>query len=82
MHLRYGDDDKKWLDAHRCDICGKLFVEKKYVKTHKANVHEKQKVTFPCHLCKKELASKKYLTAHLEKKHKVKLGKNTIKTRP
>ena len=32
IHLRYGDDEKKRMDAHRCDICGKMFVDVKYVQ--------------------------------------------------
>ena len=32
MHLKYDDDDKKMLDQHRCDICGKIFVDISYVE--------------------------------------------------
>lgn len=67
VHLAYGDD-KNWLDRHRCDICQKLFVDKKYVETHKMSVHFKQR-TQECRYCNKMFTSVSALRHHKKRVH-------------
>ena len=45
---------------HECDICGKKYVDKKYLKVPQANVHGKGEVkSFSCELCARKFKQKR-----------------------
>jgi len=58
-----GKSEKSWIDRHRCDICGRLFMNVRYVEAHKNSVHFKQK-NFRCGICQKKFAYKKSVVQH------------------
>lgn len=64
----HGRNDKSWIDRHRCDICGRLFMNIRYVEAHKNSVHFKQK-NFRCAICKKKFAYKKSIIQHTKQFH-------------
>ena len=57
-----------FLFQHRCDVCGKLFVDKSYIKAHIMTVHNKER-NFHCEYCNQKFAIKSTLTRHQKNVH-------------
>ncbi|VUZ42883.1 unnamed protein product [Hymenolepis diminuta] len=54
-------------EPYACEICGKTFKQKYYLKEHISCVHEA--ISFKCSHCEKSLASKKSLNNHIARFH-------------
>ena len=57
---------------YECEICGRKFMQRGYLKTHRRTVHGVGDVkNFECGVCSKVFNLKSNLTAHLRRVHKM-----------
>ena len=73
-------------ENHLCEICNKVFLQKKTLDNHKKAVHEGMKV-YKCNSCDKEYTCKSSLMRHISvihenKKHINRLSPYVTKSRP
>ena len=61
------------MKRHKCDTCGKLFIERRELKMHKLNKHEG--VFWDCNLCNFKAAHPNTLKEHKKYQHGVNINK-------
>ena len=62
--------------SHACDVCGKMFVSRKKMMSHRLDSHVRQNRNHPCSICKRTFRSYLPLRTHILEEHDIKVHKD------